>query len=217
MTPLEAVQRCVSRDESRYELTKPLRFTVAGRTYLAGTNGHLALMIPDPPLSEFECAVPARARTVETLGELLSDACRPTAEVRLARLVEWTGPGEYETCNRCEGTGEVDHVCDCGDEHRAECPDCYKGKRQGGRGFGRVLGQKFNRWLIARAVGHATDERIRLGVFPAPGGRPNQLPEEYGCLVLEGNGWRAAVMGASADRDEQLPVFELEAPAEVRP
>jgi hypothetical protein len=122
---------CSTDDTIRVALNAPFSIEYEGAPAIAATNGHKLLVLP----GAFDVDAPPSAPS--NVAALVRDALsRPTRRVRLDVLREFCevkplgwpcascdGAGTV-TCGACDGTGEAEHECSCGDLHDAPCEVC---------------------------------------------------------------------------------------------
>lgn len=125
----------------------------------------------------------------------------PSLTTTVAALREWAvlGPdlcpeckGVRAECPDCDGAGEIDCECLCGDEHWHDCKECGGrgwakcracGSKESERIMGVLMGRTFNLAVVHRALEHAPDGDVTV--------YPRDLP--HGSLIV-GDPWRALVM-----------------------
>lgn len=207
----------VSTDDSRPLLKTAWEFTWNGARWTIATDGHFAILARGQfGAEDADVATSGAPKFVNILGGPKNPE---SIHVDLDVLRLWLGfdgtkptctycggVGEWK-CISCDGDGEVDHECACGDIHitacqpcrgtgQAKCPTCFPGSLQCDRGI--VFGQLFNRTLLRRALVWLP---FTSGVWT------KEQDDKNGRVRIDGDGWAILIMPL---RDGSVPAHELD-------
>jgi hypothetical protein len=156
------------------------------------------------PLKHDRAPTPDVLRSV--LGPAISADVTAWPVAPRGALAEWAGPYEayhveVTECQDCDGSGEIDHECDCDlcDETSEECEAC---DGEGERSVGHVpdirpgilFGCPVNRNYVARVLAHAPAGDVRIC-------RLKHI------VCLAGEGWRSGVVDLEPQAGADLPAF----------
>jgi hypothetical protein len=158
---LDRLKPVCSADKDRARIATPFAMTYEGRKWACATDGHVLAALPFD--GDLRGDGPDAVKVIP--------AAPPTHKTTIAALRHLAGKIAFETCDKCDGSGEVAHDCDCslctysGSEPCGRCDGEGKWRKQRPAQIGPVV---FDRNLLALVLGSGPEAgEVRVGPLVA--------------------------------------------------
>ena len=175
--------------------------------WACATDGRVLLGLKPGVLNCLGLAEPPP--TSEAIWGLMQGRFGDVVRVEFTPFREWflegfVEPAPFRLCDKCKGHGETRcKACD----HASDCEDCGGQGRFGGWGryrvrLGQLLGQAFNRELLAKAMRKLEAGTVELGLAEMQPKTDRYNEHAHDGVFIESKAWRCVVMPMSVDTEE---------------